>query len=460
MIDNLIHSKKIQTLLDSSSIGTVAKQLISRSSLNFAIQLCGVVAIFCLNLLLVRLLGIEEFGIYTYIQVWLVLLATLASLGFSTALLRFVSAYNINEEWGKLRGLLIRSDQIVLAASIVTGLLWLMVYQVFFPAQLNDNWAAFIYGCCALPLFALMGLRQSTLLAFHNVLHANMPVAILRPLILGSLVLGTYFFAREVDASRAMSLFALTILLCFCIQQYWLHRALPTHTRASAPEYATQKWISVALPMLFITGMHIILSRTDIIMIGFYLDTTQAGIYSIAVQCSLLISIGLTSINAVFAPICSELYSQNRLADLQRNLTFASLGIFLFTLISALILALNVEFVLSLFGREVMQADTSLKILLVGQVINALAGPVGYLLNMTGNHNATAFILFLSAVVNIVLNAFLIPIWGIRGAAAATAITNAFWNIAMVLYVRRKLNFDPTILSIRAFVKPQLGALT
>jgi len=60
---------------------------------------------------------------------------------------------------------------------------------------------------------------------------------------------------------------------------------------------------------------------------------------------------------------------------------------------------------------------------------------------MTGNQNILAKILFFAAVMNIGLNLYLIPIYGINGAALASMISLIIWNSAMILAVKKKLGF-------------------
>ena len=60
---------------------------------------------------------------------------------------------------------------------------------------------------------------------------------------------------------------------------------------------------------------------------------------------------------------------------------------------------------------------------------------------MTNNQNIYAKILFVGALVNIVLNYILIPIYGINGAAIASMFSLVVWNVLMIYEVRRKFGF-------------------
>jgi O-antigen/teichoic acid export membrane protein len=65
-------------------------------------------------------------------------------------------------------------------------------------------------------------------------------------------------------------------------------------------------------------------------------------------------------------------------------------------------------------------------------------------MTMTAHQSTAAWVMGLSAVANVVLNAALIPIWGTTGAAIATAASIAAWNIILVIQVRRRLGIRTT----------------
>jgi O-antigen/teichoic acid export membrane protein len=93
-------------------------------------------------------------------------------------------------------------------------------------------------------------------------------------------------------------------------------------------------------------------------------------------------------------------------------------------------------------------AHQPLAILAVGQLINAGFGSVGFLLNMTGHEGITARILWQTAIVNVVMNVFLIPSFGTAGAAIASAFSLILWNALLYRQVRRRLGLNSSAIYI------------
>jgi O-antigen/teichoic acid export membrane protein len=46
-----------------------------------------------------------------------------------------------------------------------------------------------------------------------------------------------------------------------------------------------------------------------------------------------------------------------------------------------------------------------------------------------------------AVVLHVALNLLLIPAWGIVGAAFASFVTTAFWNVAAACFIRRRFGF-------------------
>jgi O-antigen/teichoic acid export membrane protein len=76
--------------------------------------------------------------------------------------------------------------------------------------------------------------------------------------------------------------------------------------------------------------------------------------------------------------------------------------------------------ILLLFGPQYGEASLLLQILACGQFVNAMTGPVGYALLLTGKERLAIALTLLVAVVNLLINVMAISKWGALGAAVAT----------------------------------------
>jgi O-antigen/teichoic acid export membrane protein len=102
--------------------------------------------------------------------------------------------------------------------------------------------------------------------------------------------------------------------------------------------------------------------------------------------------------------------------------------------------------VLGLFGPAFGAAQLPLIILLVGQLVNAAAGSVGWLLLLTGYQNQGAFVYGCVAGIHLALLGVLVPWLGIEGAAIATTVSLSVWNIWLHHLVVRRLDIHPSVI--------------
>jgi O-antigen/teichoic acid export membrane protein len=97
------------------------------------------------------------------------------------------------------------------------------------------------------------------------------------------------------------------------------------------------------------------------------------------------------------------------------------------------------EPILTLFGTEFGSAYELLMVLLLGQLINIITGPVGHLLTMTGHEQTLRNLLLLMLPLTLVLCLLLIPAYGALGAAWAIALPMIAENLICCWLVKKRL---------------------
>ena len=415
---------------------------------SFVVKVLGAATAFALHILLARLLGVTQYGIYVYALTCVNILVIISLLGLNNSLVRFVAAYKAQQKWGLLRGIFRRSTQAVVVFSSLISLIGVILVWCLRNHFSHDQLITFYVALVLLPIFSLAKLQEVGLRAIKLVVKSNLLLGVIRPLLLAVILIAFYLCLRQpIFAIQAMTVNLIAIIATFVTGRLWLIKALPHSVREIRPIYADKIWLKVSLPLLLIDGTYMILGRIDIIMVGSILGAKEAGVYAVASRTAAIVTFGLLAANTIVAPLIAELYSTGKHKELQRIITLAARGVFVFTLIACVGLAVASKYILALFGQNFVVGYIPLLILLSGRLVSALSGPVEYLMVMTRHQNMAGLIVVISAAVNITLNALLIPLMGLVGAAIATAFTTTLWNITMLFYVRRKLGINPTIIT-------------
>ena len=199
--------------------------------------------------------------------------------------------------------------------------------------------------------------------------------------------------------------------------------------------------LAISIPLMFAQSVQFIMAWTDKLMIGNMMTSQDVGIYHIAFKLSMFASIGLMAINSIAAPKFAELYAKQDFDGLKKVVNQSTKLIFWSTIPLVAIFFIFPEFLLGIFGDKFKIGVTAFIFLSCGRLISSFSGSVGNILQMTGNQNIYAKILFLGAILNVLLNLILIPRYGINGAAIASMCGLTVWNLSMVLVVKKKFGF-------------------
>jgi O-antigen/teichoic acid export membrane protein len=254
------------------------------------------------------------------------------------------------------------------------------------------------------------------------------------------------FLGRGVNAQSALGLNAVAIFVALLTATHFLHKTIPQEVRDASAIYQAGAWLRSGLPMMLIGGMNVINHRIDTIMLGVMKEADAVGIYTVANRGAQLILLVQTAVNVALAPTIASLHAAGEMQRLQRVMTKSAQMVTIISLSSAIGLVLFGRWFLLLFGSDFAQGHLTLAILATGCVVNTVAGSVGLVLMMTGRERDAAIGVGTGVVLNVIMNAALIPRWGVEGAAIATSVSMMARNLLMAHLVYQRLGIYSTAL--------------
>ncbi|NLM82556.1 MAG: flippase [Candidatus Methanoculleus thermohydrogenotrophicum] len=196
--------------------------------------------------------------------------------------------------------------------------------------------------------------------------------------------------------------------------------------------FGSSFWDTAALRATTVFGFYVVLgnsiaflnTQVDSILIGYYLNPTEVGIYAVAVLLAQTLTLIPGAVQRVTAPATATLYGKGDIEGVRR-LYYSTLKKSLLISVGSavLIAALGPYIIALLFTEEYLVSYVPLLILLLGYTVDASFAAVGATLSSIGKVHIPFRISTVCGVLNVILNILLIPILGIRGAALATAAT-------------------------------------
>ena len=397
------------------------QRLLRSSSVVLALKVAGALAGYAFAYVALRRLGGPGYGYFELAFTVLSILTVLSKWGLDGLLLREIPAraaeagqyFTRQVLWASLLGSLALGSVLWFSSGLLTR----------YYGGFRELWQT---TALVLPFWTLVQVWSENLRARHRFMHFGL---LQSSISLGLVALAMTSFSWFSSVERV--LLGLASASALMLWSGW--RSLgPIELRSLWPlrSSATAMFLSATLFM--------VMTWTDTLMLGYFLEPEIIGAYRVAFKIGSLITFAQFAVNASLGPRISELWAKNSKAELQKEVwqvaqVNALLGVPAFLLIMAL-----APWLLSFFSADFAQYAPVLRILAVGQMVNALCGPVMYLLNMTGHEQSARRTMTLAALANALGNLVLIPWLGIEGSAWATTGSMVFWNAWALVAVYRK----------------------
>ncbi len=417
-----------KSLKDELIRGTIGSFLLKISQIGFG---------FLSSILLARLLGLEEFGVYAFCLSIVIILSIPAKLGGESLLVREISAYNSQKKFSYLRGLI---RQMRIASMTVSALLCLCAATIgWFVFQERTLRATFIAALFLIPLSAYLSIQSSALRGLQHILLGQFSLSAGSILLLVFLSGFVLFSDSALTPLTAIYAQLASVGILAILTYYLLRHYLPKEAGAVQPAYETRRWSKSMLTFLLANIMLAFNSEASVVLLGFIQNTESVGLFRVAQRIAGLIPFGLLAVNATIAPTVAELFSKNEKKRLQHLISRSVLMITAYALPASLCLIFfGQRIVPFLFGAEYAAAYLPMVILCVGQLFNTCLGSVGLILNMVGLEKVVARGLTIAAITNLSFNLLFIPLWGLMGAAIAVSASMMIWNISLSVWLYKK----------------------
>jgi O-antigen/teichoic acid export membrane protein len=266
-----------------------------------------------------------------------------------------------------------------------------------------------------------------------------------------------FLFCFKTKIWAVLAAYGASLLLSALFSYLKLIAKLPLLINKNIITIISRKEIIFYAAPLFLTVVTTqVFQKVDSLMIGYFCAIKQVGLYTPASNMSFLVSFPLLVFNQIFAPIIAQYYQQGKIKELDYLFKTITRWIFMLGFAAFLFILLMNKEIMQLFGRQYIQASGVLIILACAQLVNAAAGPVSWVLSMTNNQNILATVMISSNLLNIILNVFLIPRFGLLGAAFSTGISVILLNLLNLFFVFKIIKIYPFDIK---FIKPFFSGL-
>jgi O-antigen/teichoic acid export membrane protein len=405
------------------------------------LRILGVLLLFGFTIFLTKSYTPKLVGQYDFVRSFLLAIGSICLLGFDQSILYFKGHLISQNEFEELKKIYAK----MVAMLFVTSFLSLIIIFAIDEKTINDYFAddevynLLLKGAATLFFYGISTLNTEVFRALDKLYVAELFRNILKyiPLILGSIAL--FYWNKEI---YMVDVFLLGFVVLSIFSSILLFSYFRKMNEAIKPEKISHKEVFLKSYPIAISGMAMFLLMSfDIMFLKKYRNDETVAFYSVGVKIMTIVSVIIITVNITISAKIAEYFSSQEMNDLKKVTRNAVRLIFGITFPVILLLCVFSEYVLSFFGHQYIAAKNAFLILIIGQGICSVFGSTPVYLNMTGRQHAFQLILIIAVIINFILNRFLIPIYGMNGAAIAFVSSSFFWNcmVAIIIYKKDKI---------------------
>jgi O-antigen/teichoic acid export membrane protein len=392
---------------------------------------------------LTRKLGARQYGILTYAFTVISLTVGFLISGITNMATREPPALLSKGKVELWKGFYIWSYKLIVLIGVLLPLLMggFIILATFYLHILGYSHYTLPILCAlpAVPFLCLMNYYSSCLRGQYKSVLSFLPDNIVKPVIfLVALVCFLNFNIWNAIWARDLSFAAGAI---FAIAAFYR----TTKMNKVIPQYDIPAWKSSLKSFFILTVVINVNLKLDILMLGFYRDASEVGIYSLADRVAVSIAVFQMVINQISTPSIARLHALNEKKKLQNMVVKISRWVTIISLPFFLIIVFFGKWILSFFGPAFVNGQNALIIICIGQLIGIAFGPGGNFLVTTKNERLTIIFALVRMAVIILLNSILTPVWGIVGTAIATAASIIIGNAGIYITIKKRTGISTWI---------------
>ena len=418
--------------------GAIARARMQGTSI-VAIRIVGAGIALLAQILAARMLGADEFGRYSLVLVWLLVLGYAATAGSNQLICRHVAQYRQSEDRERLAGLLRGSLASIVGVAVLLALAAVAVVSLAPLGLSRTDILLATLAFSAVPLLALQDYLESIARGLDRPALGIGPAFLIRHLGIIAGLLTLLVLGEGADAITVVVLTITGLIASILTQFALLFRYIRLALSGVRPRYEIRAWVRTALPMVGSDVTEILLLNADILILGLFVSPDQVALYFAATRLAQVLAYVPYGATAATAQKYAMLSAPGDRDELQTLIGQTATLSTVLTGLGALALTLLAPFLLFLFGEFYVDAAPLVALLAAGIVLSCAFGPGENVLNMLGQERICSIGFLCALVVNVALNFALIPAFGLAGAAIATLTALAFRGVLLAYFAKSRL---------------------
>lgn len=423
-------------------MGIVLKETIKGSIYQYLGIILGGLNI---SILFPQILGDENFGILNIIVSFVTLSSQFSLLGGANIIIKYFPRVQTTPS----KGSFVSFNFLLSFIGFLLFTLLFFLFKTSFLGEFSSGWTENVYIILAIPVFVFLYMLFQQLCSFLLASYKSSQVTLLRELIIRLIqTIGIiFYFYLDLDFLwflyiYVFSYFAVVLIafiLLFKQKSFAFKDIFSKVTVTDIKDYLQYGLFTV------IAGFSAsLVNNMDILMLGSLLANGEiaAGKYKTMIFLTTLISIPLRPFFQIVQSLVSNYWDTDADGKISKLYKQSGLIGLLVSVVVLSLLLVNINWMEIYIFKSLSNSFWVLFFVGIGAMVFNATGINGILINFSKYYKFSSYSAAVLAVINLVLNYFLINSYGIYGAAIATGVSVSFINIYKHVYLKRKLNLS------------------
>lgn len=423
-------------------MGIVLKETIKGSIYQYLGIILGGLNI---SILFPQILGDENFGILNIIVSFVTLSSQFSLLGGANIIIKYFPRVQTTP----LKGSFVSFNFLLSFIGFLLFTLLFFLFKTNFLGEFSSGWTENVYIIISIPVFVFLYMLFQQLCSFLLACYKSSQVTLLRELIIRLVqTIGILaFFYLNLDFLWFLYIYIFSyftvVFVAFVLlikqNSFDLKDIFRRVTISNSKDYLQYGLFTV------IAGFSsALVNNMDILMLGSLLTNGEiaAGKYKTMIFLTTLISIPLRPFFQIIQSLVSNYWDTDTDGKITKLYKQSGLIGLLVSVIVLALLLVNINWMEVYIFRSLSDSFWVLFFVGTGVLIFNATGINGVLINFSKHYRFSSYSAAVLAIINLVLNYFLINKYGIYGAAIATGFSVSFINIYKLIYLKRKLKLS------------------
>ncbi|MCF8276802.1 MAG: polysaccharide biosynthesis C-terminal domain-containing protein [Flavobacteriales bacterium] len=424
-------------------MGIIRKQSIQTSILSYLGVVLGYVNVV---LLFPKFFAAEEFGLTRVLLAVIGVSSQFALFGLTNAIIRYFPKFSEGDEktqngilsWSLISGFI--------GTAVVAGIL--LLAQPFVVDHYREKSELFVHFYYLLLPYLLFEVLFQIFTSYSRALYHAVVNVFFREIFLraSTTVLILLFHFGIIEFELFMQLFIAQFGFCALglgLYLLFIGRFSLAVKRQFITSDFKKELTHYRLFTLLSSVSALFLMNIDVIMISSMIGLDQTAFYAVAFYIVALLNIPRNALGNIAVPVISDAWKRDDRETIQKIYAKTSINQLLIGTLLFVGIWANQANIFEILPPEYAGGKWVLFFVGLARLADVGFGVNGGIITTSKHYKFDTYSNVVLLIVTVLLNLIFIPIYGIEGAAMATAISLTVFNISKYLFLKIKFNFEP-----------------